>query len=65
MEMKNTFSASIDQVLVLAFISLNDIGLKVRRSQGWAVPNIWRPLARVQVEVLIPYVFVFVSCKSS
>ena len=52
MEMKNTFSASIDQVLVLAFISLNDIGLKVRRSQGWAVPNIWRPLARVQVEVL-------------
>lgn len=63
--MKNTFSASTDQVLVLAFISLNDMEPKVRSSQGWAVPNIWSPLARVEAEVLIPHVFVFVSYKSS
>ena len=64
MQMENTFSASTTRCC-FCLISLNNMGPRVRSSQGWAASNIWRPLARVQVEVLIPHVFVFVSYKSN
>ena len=51
--------------LQMPFSGLNDMGPKERNYEGWAAPNIWKPMVRVQMVVLLPHVFMFISYKSS